>query len=37
VTEFQFSHMEEGVPLADSEFHFLTPKGVEVVEGLPPV
>ena len=36
-TEFSFTHMEEGLPLADSEFRYTPPKGVAVVEGLPPV
>ncbi len=36
-TEFSFSGSEENVALPDSEFRYLPPPGVAVVEGLPPV
>ncbi len=32
VTEFSFSHIVENVPLADSDFKFTPPPGVEMVE-----
>src|SRR6185312_877027 len=32
VTEFTFSHIAENVPLADSDFRFTPPAGVEMVE-----
>jgi outer membrane lipoprotein carrier protein len=37
VTEFVFSAMEENVPVKDSDFGFVPPAGVTVVEGLPPI
>ena len=37
VTEFQFSAMRENVPVKDSDFAFIPPAGVSVVEGLPPI
>lgn len=37
VTEFTFSDMRENVPVKDSDFAFIPPPGVTVVEGLPPV
>ena len=37
VTEFVFSAMQENVPLKDSDFGFVPPAGVTVVEGLPPI
>jgi len=37
VTEFQFSDMRENVPVKDSDFAFIPPAGVSVVEGLPPI
>jgi outer membrane lipoprotein carrier protein len=37
VTEFAFSHMQENVPVKDSDFTFIPPAGVTVVEGLPPI
>jgi outer membrane lipoprotein carrier protein len=37
VTEFTFSEMLENVPLKDSDFVFVPPAGVTVVEGLPPI
>jgi outer membrane lipoprotein carrier protein len=32
ITEFSFSHIAENVPLADADFHFSPPPGVEVIE-----
>jgi outer membrane lipoprotein carrier protein len=32
VTEFSFSHITENIPLADSDFYFSPPPGVEMVE-----
>ena len=37
VTEFSFSGMKENVPAKDSDFVFIPPAGVPVVDGLPPV
>ena len=37
VTEFVFSGIEENVPVKDSDFGFVPPAGVTVVEGLPPI
>ena len=37
VTEFTFSEMLENVPLKDSDFVFVPPAGVTVVDGLPPI
>ena len=37
VTEFAFSGIEENVPLKDSEFGFVPPDGVTVVQGLAPM
>jgi outer membrane lipoprotein carrier protein len=37
VTEFSFSDMKENVPVKDSDFAFIPPPGVTVVEGLPPI
>jgi outer membrane lipoprotein carrier protein len=37
VTEFAFSGIEENVPVKDSDFGFVPPAGVTVVEGLPPI
>ncbi|MGD0444211.1 MAG: outer membrane lipoprotein chaperone LolA [Edaphobacter sp.] len=37
VTEFAFSEMQENVPVKDSEFVFVPPAGVTVVQGLPPI
>jgi outer membrane lipoprotein carrier protein len=37
VTEFVFSGIEENVPVKDSDFGFVPPVGVTVVEGLPPI
>jgi len=37
VTEFAFSRMQENVPVKDSDFAFIPPDGVSVVEGLPPI
>ncbi len=36
-TEFRFSNLQENLPVADSEFRFIAPAGVTVVNGLPPV
>lgn len=36
VTEFAFSDVQESVPVKDSDFAFIPPAGVTVVEGLPP-
>jgi outer membrane lipoprotein carrier protein len=37
VTEFVFSSIQENVPVKDSDFGFVPPPGVTVVEGLPPI
>ena len=37
VTEFTFSGMQENVPAKDSDFGFVPPDGVTVVNGLPPI
>jgi outer membrane lipoprotein carrier protein len=37
VTEFAFSEMHENVPMKDSDFVFVPPAGVTVVQGLPPI
>src|SRR5271156_607467 len=37
VTEFSFSDLQENVPVKDSDFAFIPPAGVTVVEGLPPI
>ncbi len=37
VTEFVFSSIEENVPVKDSDFGFVPPAGVTVVEGMPPI
>jgi outer membrane lipoprotein carrier protein len=37
VTEFAFSGMQENVPVKDTDFAFLPPPGVTVVEGMPPI
>ena len=37
VTEFAFSAMQENVPLKNEDFIFVTPAGVSVVDGLPPI
>jgi outer membrane lipoprotein carrier protein len=37
VTEFTFSAMQENVPVKDSDFAFIPPAGVTVVQGLPPI
>lgn len=36
-TEFSFSDMQENVALQNSEFTFVPPPGISVVEGLPPI
>ena len=37
VTEFVFSDLKENVPVKDSDFIFVPPAGVTVIEGLPPI
>ena len=37
VTEFAFSAIEENVPVKDSDFGFVPPAGVTVVQGLAPM
>jgi outer membrane lipoprotein carrier protein len=37
VTEFVFSDIKENVPVKDSDFGFVPPEGVTVVQGLPPI
>jgi outer membrane lipoprotein carrier protein len=37
MTEFAFSEMQENLPVKDSDFTFVPPPGVTVVEGLPPI
>jgi outer membrane lipoprotein carrier protein len=37
VTEFTFSAMQENAPVKDSDFAFIPPPGVTVVQGLPPI
>jgi outer membrane lipoprotein carrier protein len=37
VTEFVFSDLKENVPVKDSDFVFVPPAGVTMVEGLPPI
>jgi len=37
VTEFGFSNLEENVQVKDSDFGFIPPAGVTVVQGLPPI
>jgi len=37
VTEFVFSAIQENVPVKDSDFAFIPPPGVAVVQGLPPI
>jgi outer membrane lipoprotein carrier protein len=37
VTEFTFTDLQENVPVKDSDFAFIPPAGVTVVEGLPPI
>jgi outer membrane lipoprotein carrier protein len=37
VTEFTFSDLHENVPVKDSDFAFIPPAGVTVVQGLPPI
>lgn len=35
-TEFRFNDMQEDVAIPDSDFHFIPPAGITVVDGLPP-
>ena len=37
VTEFEFSGMQENVPIKNDDFVFTPPAGVTVVDGLPPI
>ena len=37
VTEFEFSAMQENVPVKNADFVFVPPAGVTVVDGLPPI
>jgi outer membrane lipoprotein carrier protein len=37
VTEFAFTDLKENVPVKDSDFAFVPPEGVTVVNGLPPI
>jgi outer membrane lipoprotein carrier protein len=37
VTEFAFTQVEENVPARDSDFVFTPPKGLTVVDALPPI
>jgi outer membrane lipoprotein carrier protein len=37
VTEFTFTDMQENVPVKDSDFAFVPPAGVNVIEGMPPI
>ena len=37
VTEFEFSEMQENVPVKNEDFVFVPPAGVTVVDGLPPI
>jgi outer membrane lipoprotein carrier protein len=37
VTEFEFSDMQENVPVKNEDFVFTPPAGVTVVDGLPPI
>jgi outer membrane lipoprotein carrier protein len=36
-TTFRFSEMRENVPVNDSEFRFVPPAGVTVVDGANPI
>ena len=36
VTRFDFSDMQENLPVTDNEFRFVAPPGVTLVDGLPP-
>jgi outer membrane lipoprotein carrier protein len=36
-TEFSFTEVEENIPTRDSDFVFTPPKGVPVVDALPPI
>lgn len=36
VTEFHFTNLHENIPLNDSEFRFVPPEGVVIIDGLPP-
>jgi outer membrane lipoprotein carrier protein len=37
VTEFEFSGMQENVPVKNEDFVFVPPAGVTIVDGLPPI
>ena len=36
-TEFAFTQVEENIPTRDSDFSFTPPKGISVVDALPPI
>ena len=37
ITEFTFTQVEENVPVRDSDFVFIPPKGSSIVDALPPI
>ena len=37
ITEFEFRNLEENVPLPPAVFHFAAPRGIPVVDGMPPI
>ena len=37
VTEFEFTGMQENVPVKNEDFVFVPPAGVTIVDGLPPI
>ena len=37
ITEFAFTQVEENIPARDSDFIFTPPKGIAVVDALPPI
>jgi outer membrane lipoprotein carrier protein len=37
VTEFTFTRLQENVPVKDTDFGFVPPDGVTVVNGMPPI
>jgi outer membrane lipoprotein carrier protein len=37
ITSFSFSDMQENIPVRDSDFIFIPPPGVTIVNGLPPI
>ena len=36
-TEFSFTQVEENIPARDSDFIFMPPKGIAVVDAMPPI